>query len=238
MRVSSTDNRSYGGESAPERIRRRRSKLLDVALTAMAENRWRSATVAGLCAEAQLNKRYFYESFSDLDALANAVIGEIAADAGHAAVTAYAKSIELPQADQARTAVDAVVGALGTDHRKALVLLGGVADSPAVHVRRTDAMKGLTAILVGHARSVHGVELENDSLAATAPAFVIGGTAQAILSWSDGTAPISRNQLVDDISSLWLALGESAAGIARSRLGTADVSTTAADPVVPVSGGR
>lgn len=224
--VSSAGKRSYGGEPAPERVRRRRSQLIDVALTAMAENRWRSATVAGLCAEAQLNKRYFYESFTDLDTLASAVIDEVAAGVGHAAVTAYVKSIELAMADQARAAVDAVVGALGADHRKAQVLLGSVADSPTVHARRTDAMQGLTAILVDHARSVHGVELESDSLASTAPAFVIGGTAQAILSWADGTAPVSRSQLVDDISSLWLALGESAAGIARSRLETTGLSTT------------
>ncbi len=184
----------------------------------MAENRWRSATVAGICAEAQLNKRYFYESFTDLDMLASAVIDDVAAEVGQAAVTAYLRSVELPLPEQARAAVDAVVGALGTDPRKALVLLGGVADSPAAHGRRADAMKGLTAILVGHARSVHGVELEEDSLASTAPAFVIGGTAQAILSWVDGTATIERSRLVEDIASLWLALGESAAGIARTRL--------------------
>ncbi|MGC4992470.1 TetR/AcrR family transcriptional regulator [Nocardia salmonicida] len=218
LRVSSAGKRSYGGESAPERVRRRRSQLIDAALTAMAENRWRSATVAGICAEAQLNKRYFYESFVDLDTVASEVIDEVAMEVGQAAVAAYVDSIELPLADQARAAVDAVVGALGTDPRKALVLLGGVADSPTAHARRADAMKGLTAILIGHARSVHGVELENDSLAASAPAFVIGGTAQAILSWADGTAPIDRSSLVEDIASLWLAVGESAVGIARSRL--------------------
>ncbi|WP_157116321.1 TetR/AcrR family transcriptional regulator [Nocardia flavorosea] len=224
-RVSSAGVRSYGGESAAERARRRRSRLIDAALTAMAANRWRSATVAGLCAEAQLNKRYFYESFTDLDAVASAVIDDVAVEVGHAAVAAYLGSVELTLADQARAAVDAVVGVFGADPRKALVLLGGVADTPAAHMRRNDAMKGLTAILVGHARSVHGVELEADSLASTAPAFVIGGTAQAILSWVDGTAAVDRGRLVEDIASLWLALGESAAGIARSRLEEPQVST-------------
>ncbi|MBC7305232.1 MAG: TetR/AcrR family transcriptional regulator [Nocardia sp.] len=223
VRVSSAGERSYAGESASERIRRRRSQLIDAALTAMAENRWRSATVAGICTEAQLNKRYFYESFTDLDTLASEVIDDVAVEVGHAAVTAYLRSIELPLADQARAAVEAVVGALGTDPRKALVLLGGVADSPSAHARRNDAMKGLTAILVGHARSVHGVELEEDSLASTAPAFVIGGTAQAILAWVDGTAAIDRGRLVEDIAALWLALGESAAAIARARLDRAEV---------------
>ncbi|MFC4376140.1 TetR/AcrR family transcriptional regulator [Nocardia halotolerans] len=216
--VSAAGKRSYGGESASERVRRRRAKLIDAALTAMAENRWRSATVAGLCDEAQLNKRYFYENFTDLDTLASAVIDEVAAEVGHAAVASYVVSIDLPLADQARAAVDAVVGALGTDRRKALVLLGGVADSPTAHARRNDAMQGLTAILVGHARNVHGVALEKDSLASTAPAFVIGGTAQAILSWVDGTAAVDRSRLIDDIAALWLALGESAAGLARARL--------------------
>ncbi|MYR07323.1 TetR/AcrR family transcriptional regulator [Gordonia sp. SID5947] len=217
MNATSAD-RNYGGRSAPERAARRRAALVDVAVTAMSESRWRSATVASLCGEAQLNKRYFYESFADLDALAMAVIDDISAEVTEAAVVAYVAALQRPQPEQARLAVDAIIGVLGNDCRKARVLLGGAAGTPAVDARRTDAIEGLTGVLIDHARTIHDVRLEVDSLAQTAPAFVIGGTAQAILSWAEGALKVTRDQLAEDLASLWMTLGTSAAEIARARL--------------------
>ncbi|MFW0795069.1 TetR/AcrR family transcriptional regulator [Gordonia sp. CPCC 205515] len=192
--------------------------MIDAALTAMAETRWRSATVAGLCSAAQLNKRYFYESFSSLDDLATGTIDDVSAEVGQAAVAAYLGALDCPLEQQARLSVDAVISVLGTDLRKARVLLGGAAGTAAADMHRAEAMNSLTAILIEHARRIHDVGLETDSLARTAPAFVIGGTAQALLSWAEGTLPVTRDQLADDLTMLWLTLGASAAGIARSRI--------------------
>ncbi|MGV9752992.1 TetR/AcrR family transcriptional regulator [Nocardia farcinica] len=218
--VSSVERR-YAGDSAATRTRRRRATLIDVALSAMAENRWREATVDGLCRAARLNKRYFYESFDGLDALSDAVVDEVAAEVTAAAVSGYLPLLDRPVVEQASAAIGAAVDVLGADPRKALVLLGGVPATPVAHEKRTAAIHNLTAALVEHARTTHDVALERDSLAATAPAFVIGGTAQAILSWATGEMTISRDQLVADITALWLALDESAAGLARERLSAA-----------------
>ena len=46
----------------------------------MADNAWRTMTVDKLCAAAGLNKRYFYENFTDLDEVANAAVDGIAAE--------------------------------------------------------------------------------------------------------------------------------------------------------------
>ncbi|MEE4022126.1 TetR/AcrR family transcriptional regulator [Gordonia sp. PKS22-38] len=215
--------RSYGGEAASDRVARRRAALIDAALTAMSESRWRSTTVAGLCSDAQLNKRYFYESFADLDAVAVAAIDDLSAQVADAAVAAYLDTLGRPLDVQARSAVDAIIGVLGTDRRKARVLLGGAAGTPVVDSRRTDAIVGLTAVLIEHARTIHDVRLEADSLAQTAPPFVVGGTAQAILAWADGSLAVTRGQLADDLTSLWLSLGASAAETARARMDSASV---------------
>lgn len=209
--------RIYGGASAAARVEKRRASLLDAALTEMAESRWRAVTVASLCSEARLNKRYFYESFDDLDQLANAVIELVATEVGAAAIGSYLETVESTLGVQARNAVAAVVDVLGADRRKALVLLGGVPIATSQDAQRRAAISGLTTVLVEHARKIHDVALESDSLASTGPAFVIGGTAQTILSWVNGDLLLSREQLIDDITALWLALGESASGIARSR---------------------
>ncbi|MBB3038225.1 TetR/AcrR family transcriptional regulator [Hoyosella altamirensis] len=214
----STAKRKYAGDSAGERTLRRRTALLDVALTTMAENRWRTATVDALCRSAKLNKRYFYESFDGLDALADAVIESIAAEVAEAAISGYIPLLDRPVEEQARGAITAVVDILGDDPRKALVLLGGIPATPVTHEKRTAVIASLTAALIAHARTTHDVALEEDSLASTAPAFVIGGSAQAILSWANGDLPITRDQLVDDITALWMALEHSATALARSRL--------------------
>jgi AcrR family transcriptional regulator len=216
--VTGGGERNYAGTSAAARVEKRRASLLDAALTEMAEGRWRSVTVASVCTDARLNKRYFYESFDDLDQLADAVIDMVAGEVGVAAIGGFIKTAESALHDQASSVVAAVVDVLGEDRRKALVLLGGVSTATSQDDKRRAAISGLTTVLVDHARKIHDVALERDSLAATGPAFVIGGTAQTILSWVNGDLPVSRDQLIGDITALWLALGESASGIARSRI--------------------
>jgi AcrR family transcriptional regulator len=216
--MAEASQRSYGGQSAQARRTERRARLIDAALDIMAANDWRSVTVEKLCAAAGLNKRYFYESFTDLDAVAAAAVDDIAAEVGAATLSAAAASAGEPLDRQAAAAVDAVVRHLVGDPRRARVLLGGVAASPAMHRHRDDVMRGLTAVLVRHARGIHGVELERDPLAEVAPAFVIGGTADAILAFLDGRARVSVDQLVDSLATLWLITGNGAADLARSRV--------------------
>lgn len=72
-------------------------------------------------------------------------------------------------------------------------------------------------MLVGHARTVHDVELRKDPLAQVAPAFIVGGTADAILAYLDGRAEISVDNLVTALTALRLITGNGAAEVARLR---------------------
>lgn len=208
----------YRGLSAADRQRERRSRLLDAALEVMASNQWRTATVEQVCAAAGLNKRYFYESFADLDVLASAVVDDIAAGVGQATLAAYAAAAAEPLERQALVSVGAVVRELVRDPRRARVLLGGVAATPALHVHRALVMSGMTQILVAQARVIHGIELETDPLAQIAPAFVIGGTAEAILAFVNGSAVVTLDDLINELTTLWLITGNGAAAVARERV--------------------
>lgn len=216
LKGAPVSQRSYAGRSAEERRQARRARLLDAAMDAMCDSAWRAVTVDKLCASAGLNKRYFYENFTDLDAVAAAAVDDIAADVRTATLRALA---ERPVDEQARAAMDTLVHTLVDDPRRARVLLGGVAGSPALQQHRETVMRGLTKVLVTHARIVHDVELETDPLAQVAPAFLVGGTADAILAFVDGRAKVSRDQLVDSLATLWLVTGNGATDIARARLG-------------------
>ncbi|WP_372941598.1 TetR/AcrR family transcriptional regulator [Mycolicibacterium sp.] len=208
--------RSYRGQPAAARRAERRARLIDSAIDLMTGGEWRLVTVEKLCAAAGLNKRYFYEGFTDLDAVAAAAIDDIAEDVQTAALAALGATDEVEE--QARGAVAAVVRALTEDPRRARVLLGGVAvGSTAQHRHRARVIRRLTAVLVGHARTVHDVRLESDPLAQVAPAFMIGGTADAVLAYLDGRARVTHEELVESLTTLWLLTGDGAVALARQR---------------------
>ena len=112
--------------------------------------------------------------------------------------------------------MEAVVRTLVRDPRRARVL-GGVAATPSLRRHRKRMMGRLTAVLES-ARLVHGVELEPDPLAQITPAFVVGGTAEAVLAFLDGTAKLTLEELVAELTTLWLLTGNGAAQVARHRL--------------------
>lgn len=218
MLVVSTTNRTYGGQSAQARRRQRREQLVEAAMDVMARNEWRAVTVEKLCAAASLNKRYFYESFTDLDALSAAVVDDIAEAVRSVTVAAADAAAREPLEAQALASVTAAVRALVDDPRRARVLLGGVAASPELDAHRTTVMHRLTGVLVDHGRTVHGVELEADPLAKVAPAFIVGGTADAILEFVNGGVDLSLDAFIAQLATLWLITGNGAAQVARARI--------------------
>jgi hypothetical protein len=74
-----------------------------------------------------------------------------------------------------------------------------------------------SASLTGHAREIHDVELEQDFLAKVAPAFLVGGTAEAIMGWLNGNVDTTLERLIDDLTTLWLITGNGAADHASQR---------------------
>jgi AcrR family transcriptional regulator len=65
--------RAYGGRAPEERIASRRARFIEAGIELFGTQGFRGATVRGICAEAGLTDRYFYESFATLEAL----LGEV-----------------------------------------------------------------------------------------------------------------------------------------------------------------
>lgn len=86
MPVSGT-RRVYGGVTGEERVAQRRRKLIDAGTNLFGSPASGSVRVKDVAAAAGLTERYFYESFTDLNALFRAVF-EAAADAIEARVSA------------------------------------------------------------------------------------------------------------------------------------------------------
>lgn len=60
---------NYGGRTRQERATDRRDRIVAAALGLFATRDYDSVTVADVCAGAKVSKRYFYEHFTDRDAL-------------------------------------------------------------------------------------------------------------------------------------------------------------------------
>lgn len=59
--------RLYGGESPEDRTQRRRDQFLDAGLQLIGTVGFKSTSVRGLCRQAKLTDRYFYESFASVE---------------------------------------------------------------------------------------------------------------------------------------------------------------------------
>lgn len=64
-----TRGRAYRGVSIEQRRAERREKLIQAGITVFGSTGFQGTTVRALCAEAGLTERYFYESFSNSEAL-------------------------------------------------------------------------------------------------------------------------------------------------------------------------
>ncbi|MCC6199291.1 MAG: TetR/AcrR family transcriptional regulator, partial [Moraxellaceae bacterium] len=65
--------RRYRGASAQERQQERHERLLDAGLHVFGQSGYHGATVRGICQQAGLTERYFYESFANSEELLCAV---------------------------------------------------------------------------------------------------------------------------------------------------------------------
>lgn len=216
MPLTETPGRQYGGLSAADRAAQRRRRLLEAALGIMAEDGWRQITVERLCGEARLNKRYFYESFTDLDAVAATVVEELADQLIREAVRPFVEQRDLPIDELVRRGLSRLIRYLISDPRRARVLWGGLANTPAINRYRAVAMSALTRSVVqfGLDRPESG---QPDPIFEITAAMLLGGTGETVLQWLDGTIDVSEQQLVEELSAHWLRAGETHAARLRAQ---------------------
>lgn len=216
MTVKTT--RVYGGESAPSREAARRGRLLDAGLELFGGRGAAQTTVRGVCAEAKLTPRYFYESFEDLDALLLAVFERVTAGAAQAVMEALADAHD---DDDARARSRQVIGAfvchLTDDPRRARVAFVEAVGNEALMQRRFETVRMFSRLTAQEGGAFYGASTEDDPIVAMTASVLVGGLAELLLTWLDGGLEVDREQLVDDFSELFVATGERAVAIAAAR---------------------
>ncbi|BBH68507.1 putative transcriptional regulator, TetR family protein [Actinoplanes sp. OR16] len=194
----------YRGVSAADRVAQRRERLLAAALTVWADPHVRT-TMTAVCAEAGLSERYFYESFTGLEALLEAVMDAIAAEIETTSRTAAEAAGDDPVA-RVRAAVRSFMELLIADPRKGRVAIVESIAVPALRRRRTELLRHLAHQSALESRRVLGAPSHSEAEDEIGGMLFIGGMAELITAWLDGVLPASPDEIVEAASRALLGL--------------------------------
>jgi AcrR family transcriptional regulator len=202
----------YGGVVASERQAGRRTRLLEAALELLGTEGWQATTVRAICSGARLTPRYFYESFADRDELLVALFDQLVAEAAGRVLQAVDASEDDARA-KARAAIGAFVELVTDDPRKARVLFMEAVGSEPLALRRFETVRMFAGLVAQQGREFYGVH--GGSLVDTTALMLVGGLAETLLSWLDGTLAVTREELIEHCTDLFVIMGEGASAMLR-----------------------
>ena len=197
--------RVYGGVDGDHRKAERRAHLIEAGLDQLGAPGGEHLTVRGVCKRAGLATRYFYENFTDRDALALAVFDHVVEGIATSTLEALRESPAEARA-MTRAALANIVRTIAEDPRRGRLLFSAALTSPAIAERRLHSTRLFVNLLGGQAKTFYGLD-DSTEVDLTAQ-FLVGGLAQALTAWLDNTLNISENDLVDRCTELFLATAD------------------------------
>jgi AcrR family transcriptional regulator len=206
----------YAGMAAADRRAARRTRLIAAGLELLGTQGLKGTTVRAICASARLTPRYFYESFTDLDELLLTVFDELAAEAARVVLEA-ADAAPHEAREKARAAIGAFVELVTEDPRKARILFVEAMGSEALTRRRFETLRMFAGLVAEQGRRFYGIERSTDPLIDTTALMIVGGLAETHLAWLDGSLRSTREQLIENCTDLFVAIGEGAVGLIARR---------------------
>lgn len=206
----------WAGIPAEDRRAARRDRLVDTAFDLLGSGGDSAVTVRAVCQHAQLNPRYFYESFDDLDSLLIAVY-ERTVDELTACVLGAIEDAGDDTRAQTHAAIDAIVGFVDEDRRRGRILYTEALGNEALNRQRVRTGRALVALVERSARARHGALPAGEAIGKIGAAILVGGFSGLLQGWLAGRIEVPRQQLVEDSTTLFLALGETAGRIAQAR---------------------
>lgn len=193
--------RSYGGVDGAQRVAQRRQTLIDAGLTLMGAVQ-PHLTVRGVCKEAAVAARYFYESFTDLDDLTAAVYDTVVTELAVSTQAVVDAAAETEQ-DKVLAGIAHLVRTVAQDPRRGRLLFSSALTSPVLVEKRRESTMLFVGLLAANARTFFRLS-ESGQLTLTAT-FLVGGLAQTLTAWLDGYVDVSEDELVTQCAAMLLA---------------------------------
>ncbi len=188
--------RRYGGRTAEERRAERRERLLDAGHELFGTTGYAGSTIEGVCSEASLNARYFYEQFRHREDLLRAVYNRQA----WGVLDVVRVALEREQDPQRRLeeGLGAFVQAMLTDERGTrIVYIEAIGVSPALEEERRRITEAYVELLSREAARLEQLAtVADDDLRAIAIAL-IGAAERLVVDWLNGERDRPASSIVD-----------------------------------------
>jgi AcrR family transcriptional regulator len=185
-------SRPYRGVSATDRRDQRRRQLIDAGLQLFGTRGIAAVGIVDVCAEAGLTKRYFYENFASIDALADAVFEHVTGNL----VAAVAPAIEVGAGRDPRPALTVYTRALLSDPRVVRLLAVESQAGPLKKYRDGFSTRAVELWFAFGAGDDAGPPPQDMRL----KAYGFVGAAQQIgLAWLDGHLPLTIDEVVEQL---------------------------------------
>jgi len=196
----------YSGMSAEERHRNRRTRLIEAATELIGTRGVAAATVTAVCAESGVTSRYFYQHFSDRDALLRAVYQQLYATFQEVIVDAIPDAGEPPEV-LAYAPIRRLVGMIDNDPRLGRILFVESATEPLLRELRSELMAGFTDLVLREARLHLDIADSAVGVAHLASTLGVGGLFEVLRRRLDGELEFTTDELVQHCAGFLGSLG-------------------------------
>ena len=193
----------WNGLSTEERQRERRNLLIEAAYELLANEGMAGTTVRAVCAQARLNPRYFYESFTDLDELLVAVYDDVFRKLQRRSAEAVAAADD--DASAMRASVEATVRFIDEDRRRGRILYSEALGNEALNLRRIRTGQALVEMVVQD-NSRRDVGAQDERIGRLGAAVLVGGFSELLVAWIGGRIDLTADELIDDATEVFLAV--------------------------------
>jgi AcrR family transcriptional regulator len=194
--------RVYGGLTAEQRHDQRRAQLIEAATELLGTRGAADTTVTAVCAEAKLTSRYFYQHFSDRDALLRAVAVELEAVLRREVELAAPEDDAAPD-EVARATVGAFVRMIDKDPRMARILFIESTAEPVMRQLRGEIMSRFTELVLAHAQRYLHLEESTLAVANLGSTLAVGGLFEVLRRWLDGELDFDAEQIIEHTAGLF-----------------------------------
>ncbi len=192
----------WAGVPLTDRRAERRALLIAAAYRLFGEGGEAALSVRSVCRESELNSRYFYESFADVDELLGAVYDEVSAQLAAEVETAMAAAVEgagegAGDSLRARTraGIAAVLGFSSADPRRGRILFTDARANPVLAARRAATQDQLREAVLTEGWRLHP---KSDPVAAqVGAAMYTGAMAELAQQWLAGNLGVDLDRVGD-----------------------------------------
>jgi AcrR family transcriptional regulator len=196
--------RPWRGIAAEDRLTERRERLVAAALELLGREDADALTVRGVCAQAGLTPRYFYESFPDADALVVAAFDHVVAGTAAAILDALADAPG-DVTGRARAAIAGGIAHLTDDARRGRILLADATANATLQRRRREALHGFARLVSDQAADYFGDAAPPEHDRFLTALALVAGLAELLVAHLQGILDVTRDELVDHAARLFSA---------------------------------